>query len=265
MDKFYAKMKTLENEDLIKVLNLRDEYQPKAVEAAEQVLKERNISTDTINNVSAKIQQEKILKTKKKKERQDIVKNLISFSSLLTVGYGTNLEEGQIKKFRLFVIGLIGYYILFLFFNLPSYIQYIRFSETEFILGISIEMVLYGLVFPYGIYQFAKLKQKGWIIILYLFMNKLSLNVFGLVYMIKYLFLNNFSSSSSSLLDGLIPQPNYALSIIIALAFGAIIWFLLRKSILKIFNVTKEKKIGHLLGAVLFTVIFYLVTLSLFI
>lgn len=254
-------MQALEDEDLIKVLNLRDEYQPKAVEAAEQVLKERNISIDVIDSVNAKIQQEKKLETKKKKERQEKVNKLISFSSLLAVGYGTNIEEGQIKKFRLFVIGLIGYYMLFLFFNLPSYFQFVRFSEADFILGISIEMVLYGLVFPYGIYQFAKLNQKGWVIILYLFMNKLALHVYGLAYMLKYLFTDAFSSSSSSLFDDLIPQPNYVLSIIIALAFGAMVWFLLRKSILKIFNVSKEKKIGHLLGSVVFTVIFYLVTL----
>lgn len=256
MTPFYDKMNALTDEDLLKILSRKSEYQPEAIEAVEKVIKERNIPIYEVNRINADIELKEVKEAELKRVRQEKIGRFINISSVLALGYAPDMEGKQVKRFKLFVLGLLGYYILFLIYNIPAYYYFLRYFDMDSF-GVTIEMITYGIVYPFGLFHFSKLRKKGWIIIFYLIMGKFLLHLFGFVYSLKFALENLLLNSKPSILDDLIVEPNYFISLFILFAFGTITWYLLKKSVLKLFVLSQKEKTNHLIGAVVFTAIYY--------
>ena len=258
-DSALTKMQSLSDEDLLKVFSLKDEYQPEAIIAAEKVLEERNIPINKTEKINTAItlENDKLLEKQAKKKEQ--INKFLNLSTIFAIGYAPDMEAKQIKRLKLFLYGLIGYYLLFLWYNVPAYYYFLKFFDMQSI-GITIEMVSFGIVYPIGIYHFSKLRKKGWSIIFYLMSAKFLFYASAAIFSIKFIIEDLFKESQPSLLDDLIAQPNYFTSLFILFAFGSILWYLLKESVMKLYKLSKEDKRNNIIGAIIFTVIFYTVT-----
>ena len=259
MDPFYSKMTILSDEDLLKVLSLKDEYQPEAIVAAEKVIEERKIPIDVVNQINSSIKSENERQLEIDTKKKERVNKFINLSTIFTLGYAPEMEGKQIKRFKLFIYGLIGYYLLFLWSNIPAYYYYLTLFDIQSI-GVNIEMIVYGIIYPIGLFQFLKLRKIGWTIVFYLMTGKFLLHAVVVLFSLKLIIEDLFKDSQSSLLDGLIVQPNYFTSLFIAFAFGAIVWYLLKESVMKLYKLSRDDKRNNIIGAIVFTVIFYSLT-----
>lgn len=116
------------DEDLIKIVTLdRDGYQPLAIEAAENEIKNRNIDTTKIEQVkvdlTAKIEEQKKFDSKKVSSLARfihfIVDTIVWYIIVAILTFSLNAEDG----FQM----LLGYLIFF-----ASYIAYYVFMETKY-------------------------------------------------------------------------------------------------------------------------------------
>lgn len=252
---FYSKMDVLTDYDLIKVITMKDDYQPEAYLAAEEVLKNRNLSQEIINEINSKIQSTSVQQNQKKEKHTRRLNDALKMTSIFTLGVSTEFDSKQISGFKFFIIGLIIYYLFFIYTNFSFAWFYIN-NEGIVLDQFTFEILLYGIVYPIGIYLFVKLRNEGWKILLYLFVSKLIFFVFITVFYFVSEFNTMFEDKEPSLLDDLVQEPNHMISLIIILALGSIVWFLLKASILKLFKIDDKAKKINIIAAVVVALVY---------
>lgn len=252
---FYSKMEALTDDDLLKVIGMKEEYQPEAYSAAQEVLKNRNLSSELINEINSKIESTNFQLKEKKEKQTRQVNDALKMTSIFTLGVSTEFDDKQIKGFKFFIIGLIIYYLFFIYTNFSFAWYYIN-NEGIVFDQFTFEILLYDIVYPIGIYLFAKLRNEGWKILLYLFVSKLIFFVFITGFYFISEFNTMFEDKEPSLLDDLVQEPNHMISLIIILALGSIVWFLLKASILKLFKIDDKAKKINIIAAVVVALVY---------
>lgn len=255
LNSFYTRMEALSDYDLIKVITMKEDYQPEAYSVAEEVLKSRNLSEEKINEITSEIQSSKIQQKEKSEKQISKVNDALKMTSVFTLGVSTELDSKQINGFKFFIIGLIIYYLISLYTNFSF--AWFYFNNEGIVLDqYTFEILLYGIVYPIGIYLFAKLRNEGWKILLYLFVSKLIffVSITGFYFISE--FNTMFEDKEPSLLDDLVMQPNHMISLIIILALGGIVWYLLKASILKLFKIDGKAKKTNIVAAVVVALLY---------
>lgn len=252
---FYSKMEALTDDDLLKVISMKEEYQPEAYSAAQEVLKNRNLSSELINEINSKIESTNFQLKEKKEKQARQVNDALKMTSVFTLGVSTELDSKQINGFKFFIIGLIIYYLFFIYTNFSFAWYYIN-NEGIVFDQFTFEILLYGIVYPIGIYLFAKLRNEGWKILFFLFVSKFIFYVFITIFYFVGEIKTMFENKEPSLLDDLVQEPNHMISLIIILALGSIVWFLLKASILKLFKIDDKAKKINIIAAVVVALVY---------
>lgn len=79
-NKFFESMEKRSDSELLEIVTkLRNDYQPEAVEAAELVIKNRNLSTDQIEHAKQEIIEKEISNAEKENESLSVVQKILFF------------------------------------------------------------------------------------------------------------------------------------------------------------------------------------------
>lgn len=255
-------MKLLTDEALIKVIYLKNEYEPEAVAAAEQVINERNISIEKTEELTIKIKNEAIHEQERINSKQKKIESVTNLAALFTIGVVPIENRKEVKRLKNFMLLLLFYYVVFWYNNASLYYYYEFFNWEG--LGFITELLLYGVLFPYGLFHFSKLQHKGWVIIFYLIFTRF----LGQLYILLSFILSDLNQSFNevngnttfSLAENTeyleFYETNYFIQSLAFLFFASMVWFLLKSSILKLYKITPNLKVKHLVGATIFTVVY---------
>lgn len=104
-NKFIDAMGKRSDSELLEIVTkLRNDYQPEAVEAAELVIKNRNLSTDQIEQAKQEIKEKEISNAEKENESLNVGQKILFFIFFWGVipwaMAGTFKANGNIKKYK---------------------------------------------------------------------------------------------------------------------------------------------------------------------
>lgn len=104
-NKFIDAMGKRSDSELLEIVTkLRNDYQPEAVEAAELVIKNRNLSTDQIEQAKQEIKEKEISNAEKENESFNVGQKILFFIFFWGVipwaMAGTFKANGNIKKYK---------------------------------------------------------------------------------------------------------------------------------------------------------------------
>ncbi len=117
---FAGEMQKLSDEDLIKVLTAnKEDYQPKAIDAATEEFKKRNLPSGYIDNIAKNLQVERMEENRKANEPLDLILKVATFFfpfvvTFLLSGYykvnGYDLKANQLSKWT--ILGFCFYFLV---------------------------------------------------------------------------------------------------------------------------------------------------------
>tara|TARA_B100000809_G_scaffold136745_1_gene134246 strand:- start:2889 stop:3701 length:813 start_codon:yes stop_codon:yes gene_type:complete len=252
---FYDRMNALSDEELLKVLSLKEEYNPEAGVAAEVVFKERKLSEEVIANINEDIQTETKQQEEQLRKKKEKIDEALSIVSVFSNGVSTEFDKKQIKGFKLLIIGLALYY-LYGVYGVYPYIEIVFLLEDLSSLSLLVETLISIVIFPTGIFLLARLKKEGWIILFFIFTSKLLLIVgmtlFGIYYQID-LWMN---PKPPSIFGGFGQEPDWINNLLLLLTQGGIVWYFLKDSVMRLVKVDPRKKRFYIVTASIVSVIY---------
>jgi len=260
---FYDKMNALTDKELLKVIKLKDEYNPDAAKAAEYVFEQRGLSKGIVESINESLQAEENNAQEKIRKRNEKINKALSVASVFSNGVTSDMDNKQLKGFKLFIIGLSIYFLYGIYGSYP-YLEFILMIDDLSMLSMLIEMLLILVLYPVGIFLLARLKKEGWLILFYFFMSKLIM--IAAIFLVGVFFglIEIFNPEPSSILNSIAHQPNWVNNVMILLTLGAVVWYLLKSSVMRLSNVNYKKKRSYILSGIGVSIIYIAVYYSLF-
>ncbi|MGB0888578.1 MAG: hypothetical protein ACPGSL_10680 [Vicingaceae bacterium] len=259
---FYDKMKALTDEELLKVLSIKEDYNPEAAKAAESVFEERGLSKDVVDSINETIRIDKVEKQEKDRKRKEKIDEVLSIASVFSNGVTSEIDSKQLKGFKLFIIGLSIYYLYGIYGAYP-FLEFLWMIDDFSVLPVYLEMFIILILFPVGIFLLARLKKEGWLILFYFFMGKL-LMISGVSLVGFYFELSDLLNPKRvSIFDGLTYQTNWINNVMILLTLSAVIWYMLKDSVMRLSKINPNKKRSYTFLATGLSVLYIAVYYSL--
>jgi hypothetical protein len=237
MNKFTERYKTLSNPDLLKIIDNPGDYQPLAVEAANEELAARHLTAEEIAVANAENEgelQEKQLKTEKRNAFERKVKD-IGASVIDAVHPIQQTPPSTNKIIAIFSI-VFGVFFLVEFFNQFSFIKFMltdRAAKWDF------EIIFYLLsifFIPVAAYLFWRRKKIGWILFCSFFTYS------GLSAVILFFMLLKHHSFDPAI-DNLFPAASPTAPLLNMFFFGSCLWFIFKNNIREIYTIDKQTMI----------------------
>ena len=238
MNDFTEKFKTYSNTDLLKIIEIPDDYQPLAVETAKIIFSSRQLSEEDIENAKADLEsqrQEKEIQTQKKRNLENKVKN-IADSFIETIN---PIQTGTPSVEKIILIISIVFGGLFLFqvykeFGMLTFIFTDSGAKWDF------SMVLYFfplILVPTAAYLFYKRRKIGWIL-LAIFLTYSAVSAIFLFFLTL-----NTKPSGIPALDNFFPKTSPSTHVLIFLFFGGTLWFICKNKIREVYHIDKKTMI----------------------
>jgi hypothetical protein len=232
---FPEQFKSYSNIELLKILQRPDDYQPEAVQAARNLLSEREVSPEELDEVQMHFQALDD-DAAAKSERLNNYRNTVE-DFLEPVIHPTR-EVGVAKWLKVFLVAVIVQYMFVIYESVAQIIQTLRCGYCSFYIAVFAMLNL--LYVPAVFYLLYKKRRWGWII---LFAD----NLFSVI-----------SKVSSSLTYYQYVQPTIIDSgfLLIILFKIALLFFLWKKEVAHLFGVTSPAKVRTAAWVSIGTVVF---------
>jgi len=251
MKEYTERYKKLSTSDLLRVIENPSDFKPQAVEAAESELKQRNLSSQEIEEVKKDFElarQEKDRQKEKIDEAEEKLKSLGSsfFNLINPIQAEVPSAERQIKSLAL-LFGLIAIFQWYKEFGLVKFML----SEDPIAWDLSMfEYFLPLILLPIALILFWLRKKSGWILMAIYFTYS-AVSAAGLIILTW-----NLEGSAIPALDDLLPQSSPISHIVTCLFFGAALWVLNQKKIRDHYNISKQGSIVTLVITAAFSLLF---------
>jgi hypothetical protein len=243
---FAHKMELLSDSELLKVLELKDDYQPLAVEAAEAELEKRNLTSEQRDNAKAILDLEKE-KAKGKKEKADQIRNkyyeVLDFINPISP---KNLDT----KIKIIAVGLAIPFLMVIY----EY-RFLFEAITHGELGpfVLISIIIFAII-GLGIIRFWKIHKSGWMVLSFNLTFTLLGLIFNAITEIRWTYEIDYESGLSGLLaEQLYPRMGITYYVIRIGIIGGILTYISTKKIRERFQITQRlKQIAILLPVIVF-------------
>jgi len=246
MNEFQERFKNFDNRKLLKIIEDTENYQSIAVEAAKLELSNRNVSDEEVQSIKDefKDRQAKIDKRKGQIKKVENKAKAIGTELFETVSPIQKEPQTIDRKINHIVIvfGLLATYQIFKEFGM------IQFMFTDSLAEWDFSMVLYFLpmiILPIAVFLFWKRNKIGWILMGAFFVYNI-VNAIGIFFLTwewskEDEYTNNYSSGDLQIefqeIEGLFPQPNPIVYLIIVVIFGATLWTIFKEDLRNEFEV----------------------------
>ena len=210
---FIEKYKSYSNFELLKITQKPDDYQEKAVDAANEILKDRGISEDDLREI------EDYYFKEKQSEKENLEENIFDFLHTDYEPKEFHKPENWLNVFLLVVL----FQYLFFFYNAIKYLSFALYHKTIRLNIISLELTFFLFFTPILFYLIFKKHKLGWII---LFLK----NIFNL-FLLSPLFFQFLKT-------GNIPNNFSPIRIFFSLYYLIFALFLLKPSISNLFEIS---------------------------
>lgn len=246
MNEFQERFKNFDNLKLLKIIEDAENHQLIAVEAAKLELSNRNVSDEEVQTIKDefKARQAKVDKRKGQIRKVENKAKAIGTELFETVRPIQKEPQTIDRKINLIVIvfGLLATYQIFKEFGM------IQFMFTDSLAEWDFSMVLYFLpmiILPIAVFLFWKRNKIGWILMGAFFVYNI-VNAIGMFFLTwewskEYEYTNDYSSGDLQIefleREGLFPQPNPIVYLIILVLFGATLWTIFKEDLRNKFKV----------------------------
>jgi hypothetical protein len=235
MNPFTERYKTLSIPDLLKIIDNPTDYQPGAVEAAENELEGRQLNDEEL--AAAKEEndaenQEKQIKIEKYKVFEDKVK-IIGFSiadELNPIKTGILSPDKIISRISI-LFGMLFLFQAFTQFGLILFIFTDKSSKWDF------SIVLYLLPYillPLAVFLFWRRKKSGWILL------AIFLVYSALITIVTFLMELRTDNSGGAGIGGLFPATSLATYLVRLFIYSGCLWLICKNNIREIYAINKQ-------------------------
>ncbi|QQR97311.1 MAG: hypothetical protein IPK18_10570 [Sphingobacteriales bacterium] len=236
MNEFKEKFNSYSTANLLKIIDNPGDYQASAVEAANEILKSRQLDELEIETAKTELQntrQEIEKKNQKYKDLEFKVKDF--FSSILSVVNPIQSNITSVDKTIKLVCISLGLIFLFqLFKNLKLFSFY--FTNNLGIWNLfSIFYFIDLFIIPITIVLFYKRKKIGWTILMIYITSTIISNVFYIVFLIYYQIIRDVTFNLR-----ILAQSSFASDVISLLFYAGIFWTITKSDILEVFLVNRK-------------------------
>ena len=236
-EQFAEKYKTLENYELLEILNNREQYQPIAIEAAQQELTSRNLQAEEMI-IAEQVVSERLAIEQKKKERSDLFKQKINKSVNKVYGeLNPILDEAPgIEKLIRVIAIVYGVIFVYRFFGQLRFLSAIVSGKIEVDYGYSFYLFPLLILIPTVIY-FWKKTLLGWVLLCGYCCFFLPIEIYFLYYSFSYYF-------QSADVYNFVPRSSIISLLVNPALYISTLFLLFKKDMIRIFKVGVDWKNG---------------------
>ena len=224
---------SLSNSELFLILNNKKDYQPTAIDAANQELINRNLSDEEINDAK-NIIKERQTKKEKEKEKITILQSKIKatgdniLETLKPIQPGSPTAEKTINVITI-IFGALSVYQIF---SDGWYFSDLKYFSND---PLAIFFIFYPLVIlPISTLTFLIRKPLGWILLA-------SYLTYNIVWILRVLTRSSIWNSDTEGLINFLPRQSVTSLFIQLLFFGGTLYIISRPSLRELFLITKSK------------------------
>jgi DNA-binding transcriptional MerR regulator len=220
MNDFQRRFKNYDNQQLLKIIEDAENYEPAAVEAAKLELSKRDVSQEEIQAASKALQEKraKVEQTREQMKKAEQKAKSLGAEILETVNPIKKNPQNSDEKINLIAI----------VFGLIAIFQIVWIFGTPQLIAPSIIDVVPILLLPIAVFLFWKRNKIGWVLMTALFVYNI-INSIGILFLSWGWFqTDEYSSQDIQIdfqeIDNLFPQPNPVIHLVIIILFGAALW-----------------------------------------
>jgi hypothetical protein len=237
MNEFIERYKTLSDLELLKIIDLADDYQPSAVIAAKTEFENRNLKKEEIEFILQQLNKEKAITKEKvelrKKQANDIKKRIADIFD-----YFNPIQKEIPKPDKIIKFLFLGY-LVFFFYKFYKEFRFLIWMFTDSRADWDLSTFFYFfplIILPIAIILFWKRKRIGWVL----------LSIFNSYSVIGALciFITEVGRERTpglEVLDNLFQTPPPIYYLIGSIIWGAILYTLLKKEIRKKYNIDQTR------------------------
>jgi len=246
LNEFQKRFKNLDNYKLLKIIAEAENYQPIAVEAAEQELSKRNLSEDEVQLIKDKITRNKVKIEERNERFKEIEGKARAIGAELLEIAGPIQKEPQTidRKVNLIVIG----FGLLAISQIIKELGMIQYMFTDSLSAWDFIMVLYFLpliLLVIGVFLFWKRNKIGWVLmsayLVYIIVNVTTIIFLKWKWNRENEFTNDLLSEDFLIelyeIERLFSQPYLVLYLLFIVIFGVSLWVLCREDIRNEFRI----------------------------
>ena len=249
-DDFREQYKKLSNHELLEIFANKSDYQPLAIEAAQQEINERNLSGYELEEAT-QILNDKNEQKEKQIQKVKAVESRIKNAGNTFIDTINPIQPQTPTVDKIIKIISLVYGGIFLFTIIKDF-KLIIYSLEDFLdfPGISLFFLVPLFLLPVAVILFFKRKTAGWIVLTIF----VSWNATGILWAFIHS-LTRYSERSGGI-DSLFPQPSPMIYFVQTVFLIGTLYMLCKKDIKDIFRINKERAvstifIGGLLGLLL--------------
>lgn len=235
---FTEKFKTYTNTELLRIIDNPDDYQPNAVETAQAIFSDRQLTEEEIKIAKDELEverQEKLKKEEKKRAVEDKFKNISKsiLDNVNPIQSETPTTEKTITIISLLFGGLFLFQ-LYKEFGMISYMFTDLSEDWDSIIGLYFFPLV---VAPTAIILFYKKNKFGWLL-LTIYLTYSAISAFGL-----FILTINMEPLGIAALDSLFPQTSPIPHFLTFLFFAGTIWVISRENLRTVYSISKQTMI----------------------